>query len=287
MYRFRSIGLIAKTDDDGRVRETLEVIHRFLLARDVPVSLDRSTDAVLAIDATVARREIAEHCDLAIVVGGDGTLLTAARSLVHADIPIVGVNLGRLGFLVDVSPQTMGELLDEILRGDFTEDQRLLLETSVVRDGQVLQSAIALNDMVLRIKNTVRMIEFETWIDGSFVNHQRADGMVVSTPTGSTAYALSGGGPILHPSLEAVLAMPICPHTLSSRPIVIGADSEIEIRIREAVNETAQVVTDGQNNIDVAGGDRVRIRRSPRKISLLHPSSYDYYSILREKLHWG
>ena len=287
MYRFQSIGLIAKTDDDGQVRATLRVIHRYLLDRGLEVSLDRSTDEFLEIDATVPRREIAEHCDLAIVVGGDGTLLTAARSLADSGVPIVGVNLGRLGFLVDVSPDTMTERLEEILSGQYTEEQRFLVETEIIRHDTVVQTASALNDVVLRIKNVVRMIEFETWIDGNFVNVQRADGMVVSTPTGSTAYALSGGGPILHPSLEAMLVLPICPHTLSSRPIVVDSGSDIEIRIRENISETGQVVSDGQNNIDVAAGDRVRVRRKDRKIRLLHPADYDYFSILREKLHWG
>ncbi len=287
MYRFRSIGLIAKTDNDGQVRETLGVIHRLLVERGLEISLDRSTDEFLGIDDTVPRREIAAHCDLAIVVGGDGTLLTAARSLAASGVPIVGVNLGRLGFLVDVSPETMADRLEEILSGQYTEEQRFLVETEIVRDGQVVQTAVALNDVVLRIKNVVRMIEFETWVNGAFVNMQRADGLVVSTPTGSTAYALSGGGPILHPSLEAMLILPICPHTLSSRPIVVDADSDIEIRIRENIRETGQVVSDGQNNIDVAAGDRVRIRRRARKIRLLHPADYDYFSILREKLHWG
>lgn len=287
MYRFQSIGLIAKTDDDGQVRATLRVIHRFLLDRGLEVSLDRSTDEFLEIDETVPRREIAEHCDLAIVVGGDGTLLTAARSLADSGVPIVGVNLGRLGFLVDVSPDTMTDRLEEILSGQYTEERRFLVETEIIRGDAVIQTAVALNDVVLRIKNVVRMIEFETWIDGDFVNIQRADGMVVSTPTGSTAYALSGGGPILHPSLEAMLVLPICPHTLSSRPIVVDSGSDIEIRIRENIAETGQVVSDGQNSIDVAAGDRVRVRRKKRKIRLLHPADYDYFSILREKLHWG
>ena len=287
MYRFRSIGLITKTDDDGHVAETLGVIHRFLLERGLDVSLDRSTDEILAIDGTVARREIAAHCDLAIVVGGDGTLLTAARSLADADIPIVGVNLGRLGFLVDVSPDTMLDRLEQILQGTYVDEPRFLLEAEILRDDHVVQRTVALNDVVLRIKNVVRMIEFETWINGAFVNLQRADGIVIATPTGSTAYALSGGGPILHPALAALLLLPICPHTLSSRPIVVDAENEIEIRVREEVRETGQVVSDGQANIDVAAGDRLRVRRKERPIRLLHPADYDYYHILREKLHWG
>lgn len=287
MTRFRSIGLIAKTDDDGRVASTLAELHRFLVERGVDLTLDQSTDEFLDIPGAVPRREIADHCDLAIVVGGDGTLLTAARSLADAGIPIVGVNIGRLGFLVDVSPDTMLERLDQILRGDYTEDKRFLIEALVIRDGEVAQRTTALNDVVIRIKNVVRMIEFETWINNTFVNIQRADGMVVSTPTGSTAYALSGGGPIVHPALEALLLLPICPHTLSSRPIVVGSGAEVEIRICPGVRETAQVVSDGQNNIDVGAGDAVRIRRMDRVIRLLHPGDYDYYDILRAKLNWG
>ena len=287
MSRFRSIGLIAKTDDNGQVAETLGIIHRFLLERGLDVSLDRSTDEFLDIDETVPRREIGAHCDLAIVVGGDGTLLGAARSLADTGIPIVGVNLGRLGFLVDVSPSTMLGHLEEILSGSYVEEDRFLIEAEIVREDRVVQRAVALNDVVLRIKNVVRMIEFETWVNGMFVNMQRADGMVVSTPTGSTAYALSGGGPILHPSLAALLLLPICPHTLSSRPIVVDAGSSIEIRIRQGIRETGQVVSDGQANIDVAAGDRLRIRRKQRPIRVLHPADYDYYHILREKLHWG
>lgn len=287
MNGFDSIGLIAKSDDDGQVARTLQTIYSHLIDRGLDVSLDRSTDAFLDIDNSVPRRELAEHSDLVVVVGGDGTLLTAARSLADAGIPIVGVNLGRLGFLVDVSPDTMLARLDEILAGSYSEEQRFLVNAEIIRDGEVIRTGVALNDVVLRIKNVVRMIEFETWVNGSFVNIQRADGVVVSTPTGSTAYALSGGGPILHPALEALLLLPICPHTLSSRPIVVSADSEVEIRICQHISEIGQVVCDGQNNIDVAAGDRVRIRRKEERIRLLHPSGYDYYHILREKLRWG
>ncbi len=287
MFRFRSVGLITKSDQDGQVAQTLSVIHRFLVERGLEVALDRSTDAFIDLGDTVQRRAIAEHCDLAIVVGGDGTLLSAARSLADAGVPIVGVNLGRLGFLVDVSPDTLCDKLDEILRGAYTEEHRFLVQAEIVRGDEVIQRTVALNDVVLRIKNVVRMIEFETWVDGQFVNLQRADGMVVSTPTGSTAYALSGGGPILHPSLEAMLLLPICPHTLSARPIVVDAVSDIEIRICTDVRETGQVVSDGQSNIDVAAGDRIRVQRKRRTIRLLHPADYDYFHILRAKLHWG
>lgn len=288
MYKFHSIGLITKSEDGGgKITATLAAIHHFLSERGFEVYLDHSTDIHCGLGGTVARREIAETCDLAIVVGGDGTLLTAARSLADAGIPIVGVNLGRLGFLVDVLPQTMTQRLEEILSGAYVEDQRLLVEAEVRREGELLQSSPALNDVVMRIKNIVRMIEFETWVNGVFVNLQRADGIVVATPTGSTAYALSGGGPILHPSLDAVLLLPVCPHTLSSRPIVVDAESEVEIRVREEVRETGQVVSDGQANIDVTAGDRLRVRRKERPIRLLHPADYDYYHILREKLHWG
>jgi len=284
---FSSIGLIAKSDDDGQVARTLQAIYAHLIELGLDVSLDRSTDPFLDIDHTVPRRELADHSDLVVVVGGDGTLLTAARSLADAGIPIVGVNLGRLGFLVDVSPDTMLARLDEILAGHYSEERRFLVNTEIIRDGEVIRTGLALNDVVLRIKNVVRMIEFETWVNGKFVNIQRADGMVVSTPTGSTAYALSGGGPILHPALEALLLLPICPHTLSSRPIVVSADSDVEIRICQHIRETGQVVCDGQNNIDVAAGDRLRIRRKEERMRLLHPADYDYYHILREKLHWG
>jgi NAD+ kinase len=287
MFRFRSVGLITKSDQDGQVAQTLSVIHRFLVERGLEVALDRSTDAFIDLGDTVQRREIAAHCDLAVVVGGDGTLLSAARSLTDAGVPIVGVNLGRLGFLVDVSPDTLCDKLDEILRGAYTEENRFLVQAEIVRGDQVIQRTVALNDVVLRIKNVVRMIEFETWVDGQFVNLQRADGMVVSTPTGSTAYALSGGGPILHPSLEAMLLLPICPHTLSARPIVVDAVSDIEIRICPDVRETGQVVSDGQSNIDVAAGDRIRVQRKRGTIRLLHPADYDYFHILRAKLHWG
>lgn len=288
MYKFHSIGLITKSEDGGgKITATLAAIHHFLTERGLEVILDESTDIHCGLGGTVPRRQIAQHCDLAIVVGGDGTLLTAARSLADAGIPLVGVNLGRLGFLVDVLPQTMTQRLEEILSGAYVEDQRVLVDAEVRRGGDLLQCSPALNDVVMRIKNIVRMIEFETWVNGEFVNIQRADGVVVSTPTGSTAYALSGGGPILHPSLEALLMMPICPHTLSSRPIVVSADNEIELVVCNDVTETGQVVADGQNNIDVVAGDSVRIRRRERPIRLLHPANYDYYHILREKLHWG
>ena len=288
MSEFNTIGIIAK-QGDPRLAQTLGALLQHLERRRVEVLLDESTSPLLAgrDDATVSRSALAERCDLAIVVGGDGTLLSAARSLADAEVPLLGVNLGRLGFLVDVSPEEMVTRLDEILEGNYIEAPRFLLHAQIQRDEQIIGQSDALNDVVLHIRDVVRMIEFETYIDGHFVNTQRADGLVVSTPTGSTAYALSGGGPILHPSLSAVVLVPICPHTLSHRPIVVQGDSRIEILLCAHNQASAQVAFDGQASIDLEPQDRILIQRKPRELRLIHPQGYDYFHILRAKLRWG
>ncbi len=288
MSEFNTIGIIAK-QGDPRLAQTLGALLQHLERRRVEVLLDESTSPLLAgrDDATVSRSALAERSDLAIVVGGDGTLLSAARSLADAEVPLLGVNLGRLGFLVDVSPEEMVTRLDEILEGNYIEAPRFLLHAQIQRDEQIIGQSDALNDVVLHIRDVVRMIEFETYIDGHFVNTQRADGLVVSTPTGSTAYALSGGGPILHPSLSAVVLVPICPHTLSHRPIVVQGDSRIEILLCAHNQASAQVAFDGQASIDLEPQDRILIQRKPRELRLIHPQGYDYFHILRAKLRWG
>lgn len=288
MAAFKTIGLIAK-QDDPRIREALHAIYRHLSGQVDEILLDASTGGVLtgADCRQASREELAAAADLAIVVGGDGTLLYAARTLAEAAVPVLGVNLGRLGFLVDVSPEEMDARLSAILAGDYIEENRALLHGRIERDGKVLGESPALNDVVLHIRDVVRMIEFTTYIDGAFVNTQRADGLVVSTPTGSTAYALSGGGPILHPSLNAVVIVPVCPHTLSSRPLVVNADSRIEIVVCAQNQTHGQVAFDGQANIDLKGDDRIIIEQLPQKLRLIHPRDYDYFQILRAKLRWG
>jgi NAD+ kinase len=231
--------------------------------------------------------EIADNIDLAVVVGGDGTLLQVGRLLAPKNIPIIGVNLGRLGFLVDISSSRLDQQLQEMLEGKYTVEPRTLLQADVFRGKKKLGSEGALNDVVVHVRNDVRMIEFDTKIDGEFVNTQRADGMIVSTPTGSTAYSLSAGGPILHPSLNAVTMVPICPHTLSHRPIVVSAENEIEILLCESRNVNARISFDGQANINLRAGDRIVIRQHENKLLLIHPEDYDYYHILRSKLGWS
>jgi len=288
MPGFQTIGVITK-QSDPRLADTLQTLLDFLASRSLKVLVDESAASLLKAEAAelVSRERLARDADLAIVVGGDGTLLNAGRSLADADVPVLGINLGRLGFLVDVSPEEMTARIDEILNGDYREARRFLLDAEVIRGNKVIGRAVALNDVVLHVRDVVRMIEFDTYIDDHFVNTQRADGLVVSTPTGSTAYALSGGGPILHPALDAIVLVPVCPHTLSHRPIVVKGDSRIEIRVCAHNKDPAQVSFDGQANIDLEPEDRIVIAKKPGPLRLLHPKGHDYFHILRAKLRWG
>jgi NAD+ kinase len=285
---FSSIGLIGKYGDPG-ISDTIYALRDYLLAHGVQIVLDTQTASIISNHnmKTATREQIGGECDLAIVVGGDGTLLDAARSLCHFDIPLVGVNMGRLGFLVDVSPNEMSERLDEILSGNYTEEERLLLHSQVVRDGKVLMEGDALNDVVIHKWEVARMIEFETYINGKLVHTHRSDGLIISTPTGSTAYALSGGGPVIHPALNVLVLVPICPHTLTNRPIVVDADSHIEVIVSNREPTDGQLTCDGQLHYRVKTGDRILINSQDKKLRLLHPPGYDYYEILRAKLHWS
>jgi NAD+ kinase len=285
---FTSVGLISKYQDPS-VCDTLRTLADYLRSRHLEVYLDEGS-ADLAADcnglATVDRETLAARCDLVIVVGGDGTWLAAARSLASKRVPLLGVNLGRLGFLTDISPARMVETMDQVLAGQFLEEERFLLQASIHRDGKLVAEAAAVNDVVVHKWNVARMIETEVQIDGLFVYTVRADGLIVSTPTGSTAYALSGGGPILHPTLNATVLVPICPHTMTNRPLVVPGASQIEITIAEGNPDQAQVTCDGQINLSLAAGDRVLVRKH-EPIHLIHPIGHDYYRLLREKLHWG
>ncbi len=285
---FRTIGLIAK-HGDPRVGETLDRLIGMLRPRGLNIVLDaRSRGAWPGGRIPVVERDaLGEGCDLVVVVAGDGTFLGAARSLVDHEVPLLGVNRGRIGFLTDVMPDEMPARLDEILDGRFIEERRFLLDVSVERGGECVFSESALNEAVVHKGGMTRLMEFETYIDGRLVNSQRSDGLIVATPTGSTAYALSGGGPILHPSLDAIVLVPICPHTLSSRPIVVGGDSVVEVVLGQEAETGVQLSYDGQTAADLAAEDRILIRKHRPDLRLIHPAGHDYYATLRAKLHWG
>jgi len=285
--RFRCIGLIGKASD-RQVALTLRALVHQLGTHPVRIVVDADTAPLLAdTDLPVLEREaLAAESDLALVVGGDGTLLNAARSLAEHDVAVLGINLGRLGFLVDVSPADMHSQLEAILGGDHIEEHRALLHASVSRNSNMLDESTALNDVIVHKRDIARMIELDTWIDGHFLNTNRSDGLIVSTPTGSTAYALSGGGPVLRPKLNAFVLVPICPHTLSNRPIVVDDGARIEIVLHEGTRE-ATVSCDGQISHPLEAGDRVTITRHAHSLRLLHPPGYDYFTVLRKKLRWS
>ena len=287
---FQNVGLIGKHGDE-RVVETLQRLSSYLADRRLNIFLDAQSAAWLR-DSQLPptdRETLAKSCDLVIIVGGDGTFLSAARSLGENDARLLGINLGRLGFLADISPAQMSQHLDDIFAGKFEVEKRFLLRATIVRGGKTVVVEDALNDIVVHKWNIARLIEFATYVDERLVNSQRSDGLIISTPTGSTAYALSGGGPVLCPTLEAIGLVPICPHTLSSRPIVVGADSRIEVVMDNTAPGAgaAQLTCDGQTTLDLAPGDRICVQKRCGYLNLVHPAGYDYYATLRTKLHWG
>lgn len=285
---FKTIGLIGKYADPS-VGDALVSLHDYFDANNCEVLLDESTAAVFSSHdmEIVTRNQLGERSDLVIIVGGDGTLLSAARSLVGFGVPLLGINLGHLGFLVDLCAIDVHLALDDILAGQYTEENRFLIISEIERDGDYFGGGNAFNDVVIHKSDVARMIEIETYIDDKFVHSMHADGLIISTPTGSTAYSLSGGGPILYPSLNVMELVPICPHTMSNRPVVISGDSEIDIVVSDRFSTQAQVTYDGQINFNLLPGDHVKIMRHPKHITILHPKTYDYFEILRAKLHWG
>lgn len=289
MSRYQTIGIIAKQGHTAEVKATLGQLVAYLRSRRREVFFDAVSRAMLAQprELFLTDAEMGRRCSLAVVVGGDGTLLRAARSLAEFGVPLVGINLGRLGFLVDITPAQIETCLDPILAGEHDEEDRAMLVAMV--DGRTIavQTYLALNDVVIHKWNRARMIEFETYIDGVFVNAQRADGLIVATPTGSTAYALSGGGPLLHPTLDALVLVPICPHALSNRPLVVSSVSRIEIRVYGFDHGHVQISCDGQTSLAPAPDTRVYVERAPHPVRLLHPKGHDHYAILRAKLGWG
>ncbi|MEK6749828.1 MAG: NAD(+) kinase [Pseudomonadota bacterium] len=286
---FKRIGLVGKTANNPGLSDLVAHLCDFLLAKGIQVSIDQAMGyhGSIAGVEILPRTTMGAQSDLTIVLGGDGTLLNAARSLAQYNVPLVGVNMGRLGFLTDISPQYVTEKLSAILDGQFQEEERLMLRATVVRDGVPISEGLAFNDVVVHKWEEARMLEFEVGIDDYFVNTQRADGLIIATPTGSTAYALSGGGPILHPTLDAIVLVPICPHTLSLRPLVVASTSQVCITISEFGHASAQVTCDGHISLGVEASDTIVIKSYEHKVKLIHPTDYNYYDVLRAKLHWG
>lgn len=285
--QFKSIALVGN-HQDARVSESILILAAHLHSRKRRVLLGSDTEVDFG-SLPIERRPqqtLGSEVELIVAVGGDGTMLSAARLAAPYGVPVLGVNRGRLGFLADISPADIRERLDDVLEGRYVKDSRAMLQAKLIRGTQIAQSQ-ALNDVVVQKWQTGRMLDFETWIDGRYVNSHGGDGLVIATATGSTAYALSCGGPILYPELDAVVLAPICPHTLSDRPIVIRSTSSIEVRLVERPDANAQVICDGVSLGELLVGDRLVVTRASSNVTLLHPPDHDYYRILRSKLRWG
>jgi NAD+ kinase len=284
---FRTVALIGKYQGP-EVAEAVLRIAAFLRERGVTVWIEQSTASSIGMVgefAVVTYEEIGARAELAVVLGGDGTMLNTARRLSEHAVPLVGINQGRLGFLTDIGRDAALAKLGEILDGRYTEESRAMLDAEVVRGGHRVFQTLAFNDVVVNKGDLGRMIEFDLSIDDEYVYTQRSDGMILSTPTGSTAYALSANGPILHPNVGGIALVPLCPHALTARPITLPDSSLIEITLLPP--HDARVHFDGQTRFDARAGDRVRVTRSPNVVRLLHPEGYSYFAMLREKLHWS
>lgn len=286
---FKAIGLIAR-QGDAAVREALEATLAVLNAHALDIVVDHNC-AHLVGPAAGYREAVDDELtlgrDLVIAVGGDGTLLRAAHMTFPRNVPLLGINLGRLGFLTDISPDQVSGSLAAILNGEYLSEERFVLRCEIVRKGEIIAVSHGLNDVVIQRWSTARLITLSTFVDGCFVHSQRSDGMIISTPTGSTAYALSGGGPILHPDLAVNVLVPICPHTLTNRPIVIANTAMIEIDVGMDRADESRVTCDGKPLPAIRSGDRIRITRHDQVVRLIHPAGHDHFSTLRAKLQWG
>ncbi|WP_193778016.1 NAD(+) kinase [Psychrobacter sp. FDAARGOS_221] len=290
---FRRIGVMGRARKRGVVT-TIHEIGRRINEMGLSLYIDSDTASLPELDLAklsqlqiVKRSLLGEICDLVIVVGGDGSILQAAQALARYRVPVLGVNRGRLGFLTDVNPDEVGAKLRQVLMGDYQLDQRFLLAMEVREGRNIVHQDMALNDVVLHAGKSVHMIDFQLNIDGLDVYRQHSDGLIVATPTGSTAYALSGGGPIIHPSLDAICLVPMHPHTLSSRPIVVNDQSEIMIHIHRDNRTQPMVSADGKQSVAIEQDQKLYIRKHPDKLTLLHPPGFDFYKACRTKLNWN
>ena len=285
---FTRIGLITNSGVKA-IQNTLTELVAYLASKERQIVLDKCC-ADLINDHTYEvydANDLGKHCDLVIAIGGDGTMLMAAHILCDSNVPLLGINLGLLGFLADISADDIKHDMDAILDGNYVEDVRFMLRGQVFRNNECICEDYALNDVIIQKWNVARLVELETYINGAFVHTHRSDGMIISSPTGSTAYALSGGGPVMHPSLDALLLVPICPHSLTNRPIVIDGNSCIEVVVGTREVDQARLTFDGEIRLELAPGDRVRVKKKDKKIRLIHPPDHDQFHILREKLHWS
>ena len=284
---FNTVALVGRYADP-LVADAMLAIAEYAVQQGLVVLVDAA--ATVAFPAAVRRQpeaSLAGQAGLLVAIGGDGTLLHAARLAIGSDVPLLGINRGRLGFLADVSSAEMLERFSEVVAGRYTRDVRHLLDARLTHPTEPERRALALNDVVLQKWDTGRMLDFETWIDGRYVNTHGGDGLVAATSTGSTAYAMSCGGPIIEPSLDALVLAPISPHTLSDRPIVLSRQSRVELRLVAQAPTKAQVTCDGVLLGNLHPEGRLAIGPADRHVTLLHPPGYDYYRILRSKLHWG
>ena len=293
MSAFSKIGLVGRTGSHPVV-ESLKTVLHFLQSRHCQIFIEEETAASFFSGKTpdtnihiVKKTALAEACDLVIVVGGDGSMLGAARVLCKTRIPVLGINRGSLGFLTDISPDEIETRVAEVLDGKFVREERFLLNVVITRKDKDISHADAMNEVVVHRGTSLRMIEFGLYIDDQFVYSQHSDGLIVTTPTGSTAYALSGGGPILHPSLDAIALVPMFSHALTSRPIVVDGNSKIKIIMGNFRGGQPEVSCDGQNHLAIEAGDVIHIHKKPETLSLIHPVNYNYYETCRTKLGWG
>jgi len=291
--KFRCVALIGKYQTassgaaGGTSRSALESIAKFLQKQGCQVFLEQDTarNMSAANCPVLSVKEIGAQCDLALVVGGDGTMLGIGRQLAHFGVPLIGINQGRLGFITDIPLATFATKLEPMLAGEFEEDHRSLIRARVMREGNCVLDTLAMNDVVVNRGAASGMVELRIEIDGHFVANQRADGLIVATPTGSTAYALSAGGPLLHPSIPGWVLVPIAPHTLTNRPIVLANVAEIAIEI--VAGRDASASFDTQSLAALLHGDRIEVTRSKHHVRFLHPIGWSYFDTLREKLHWN
>ncbi|MDT7928049.1 MAG: NAD kinase [Tepidimonas sp.] len=284
--RFERVALVGKYHASGS-REALEQVVHFLHDQGCEVTLERETAHHIGPlgDGTRDVVGIGAHCDLALVVGGDGTMLGIGRQLGPYGVPLIGINQGRLGFITDIPFDRFADILHPMLRGAYEEERRTLMHAGVWRDGHAVFETIAMNDVVVNRGGAPSMVELRVEVDGHFVANQRADGLIIASPTGSTAYALSAGGPLLHPAIAGWVMVPIAPHTLSNRPIVLPSDGEIAIEVVAGREPSAHF--DMQTFTSLLPGDRIVVRRSVHTLRLLHPVGWSYFDTLRRKLHWN